>query len=122
MSSEKRREILEKIHHVNPTLNRWLSVPIFIGSTITVILLLILPYRGRVALAFLINVCFNRPMVYLNYLARYVARPFAAVEMRVLYYGVFGAYAVLYRLFAKPAPRGWVPSQPQTKDDFRYQS
>ena len=122
MNSEKRREILEKIHHIDHARNRWLGVPIFIGSAVTVLLLLILPYRGRVALAFVLNVLFNRPLVYMNFAARYIAKPFAAVEMRILYFVVFGSYALLYRIFAKPTRDGWVPSQPSSKDDFRYQS
>lgn len=116
------REILEKIHHINPTLNRLLSGPLFAAAAVTVALLLILPYRGRVALAFAINVLFNRPLVYLNYVARYVARPLGRVQMAVFYYLLFGIYAIAFRAFARRSLWGWSPASPQSESDFRYQS
>jgi hypothetical protein len=108
---------LEKIHNINPLFNRIFSVPIFIGAWITLVVYLFLPYALRIVFALLINLFFNRPIVYLNYFARFIARPLHLFWTSVLYFVFFGAYAIIGSVFGLrrdkfgAASTRWVPSE-----------
>lgn len=90
---------LEKIHHIHPRFNRLFSPLLWLAGALVTGLLLLLPYHGRLAVALLINVFFNRPMVYLNYAARWIARPLHHLNLALFYGFLFGLFAVVYGLF-----------------------
>ena len=90
----------DRIHHINHLFNRLFSVPLYLFSWAIVCLLVLMPYTGRLVIAFLINLVFNRPRVYLNYFSRMVARPLNMISTVVFYIGFFGIYSVIGRVFA----------------------
>ncbi len=109
----------ERIHNLNPTLARLFSWPLYVAAWVVVVLYAVLPYSLRLLVAGVINICFNRPMVYLNYLGRLIGQPMSYVTTTVIYLVVFGAYALfmvpavmLRRL--KPVRSTWVEAPPAT--------
>ena len=99
---------LNKIHHINVKFNRIFSPLIYLASVCVVILMVILPYTGRLTLALLINVFFNRPLIYLNLLSRKIAYPLQRINVFLIYGILFGAFALLYRMFFRSNVSGFI--------------
>jgi len=93
----KDHEAFYKIHHINERFNRIFSVPLFVGSFFVLCFLAVLNYHGRLFIALLINVLFNRPSTYLNYIAKLFAKPIALFQMVVFYFVIAGFYAIVLR-------------------------
>lgn len=116
------KTIFNKIHNISPQFNKIFSGPLFVFSCFVVALMMVLPYRGRIVLALLINVFFNRPIIYLNYFARYLAKPFVVIHLGVFYFLIIGVHAFILVIFGK-SMRGWSKSPPSTSiEDAKYQS
>jgi uncharacterized BrkB/YihY/UPF0761 family membrane protein len=105
------------IHHINPTFNRFFSPLIFVFAMLVVFLMTILPYRGRIFLAFLINVFFNRPVVYLNIISRKLAYPLQKLNVFVVYFIIFGLFALIYKIFFRQPSMGFIRTKQKTNTD-----
>lgn len=88
---------IEKIHHINTTFNRRFSGVLYYAGAFVTLLFLIFPYTLRTALAFFVNIFFNRPQVYLGYL-RIIGREMSIVPMLVLYIVGIGVYAIFLQV------------------------
>lgn len=96
-----------KIHNINSALNRFFGPLIYIFATIVVLLLVLLPYRGRLLLALIINIFFNRPTVYINFIAQKISFPLQKINVFFLYSFLFSLFAPLYRIFIKSENKGF---------------
>lgn len=116
---------LERIHYINHWRNRVLGPFIFLGSVVTVLLLAVLPYRGRIFLALVINILFNRPIIYLNWLSRKIVLPVHAVQITLFYFLFIFPFAALFRILRSQnadRPR-WVETVSNTTaENAIYQS
>lgn len=88
---------IEKIHHINRAFNRRFANVLYYCGALVTFLLLALPYSLRTALAFFVNIFFNRPRVYIEY-ARRVGNRLNVLPMLVLYSIGIGVYAILFQL------------------------
>lgn len=117
-----------RIHHINPVFNRIFSIPIYVGAVLVTVVFFFSPYWLRIGLSFLINIFFNRPLVYLNYGARFIAKPINRAVMSIFYFLGVGIYALSLRMVRRfrPPRAGdsmWVKSQDASQlNDLYYQS
>lgn len=116
-------EILDRIHHRNPVLNRFLSPLIWVGALCVNLLVLILPYRGRVALSLIINVFFNRPIVYLNMAGQWLGTPLQRIQSALVYGVAMAPFVLVSRLLQKPDQAKWLKAEKNTDTSTsKYQS
>lgn len=99
---------LNKIHSINSKFNRLFGPVIYLAAAVVVLLMVILPYSGRLALALFINVFFNRPLVYLNFISRKIAYPLQRLNVFIIYCTLFGFFALLYRMFFRKQQSGFI--------------
>jgi len=72
--------------------------------------------------AFAINLIFNRPIVYLNFLAARIARPIIFLKMALFYYLIVGVHALFFYISPR-RKRGLRASEGATdRDSAGYQS
>lgn len=88
---------IEKIHNINPVFNQRFATVLYYCGALVTFLLLVFPYTLRTALAFFVNIFFNRPRVYLNYL-RALGNQMSVIPMAVLYVVGIGIYAIFFQL------------------------
>lgn len=115
-----------KIHHINSRFNRVFDVPIFYAATFVTFLNLLLPYSLRTVLAFLINIFFNRPVVYLNFIAEKISKRINLLVLAVFYFTLFGLYSIGYKAYCsvkKDKNDSSLKNIPARDDvDYMYQS
>lgn len=119
------RPEIYKIHHINSNFNRFFSPLIYLFSLATVLLMAILPYHGRLLLALLINIFFNRPMVYINIISRKISYPLHKINVFLLYSIFIGIFALFYRVFVRNRHVGFIKVAPDFNTDklsSRFQS
>ena len=109
---------IETIHHINPVFNRRFSNLLYYCGALVTVLLLVFPYSLRIALAFFVNIFFNRPRVYADYL-RMVGNRMSVLPMLVLYVAAIGIYAIISQLMhavqrKNMATTRWVPIGSET--------
>lgn len=118
----------ERIHNLNPTLNRLFSVPLYVASFAVVVVYAVLPYSLRLLLAALINLFFNRPITYLNYVSRFISRPMGYIMMSVFFVvggAVYGVPLTVAERLQRSRRRrsSWTRSEPATdRRAARFQS
>lgn len=119
----------ERIHNINPQFNRIFAIPIYIVSLVVVLLLFISPYFVRLAIAFLINLFMNRPIVYLSTFAEKIGRPVNSLFFRFLYFSLFAIYAIGFQIWvratganANKSVRRPLKASGDEKEDLRFQS
>ena len=113
-----------KIHKVNSNFNKCFSKPLYYLSFFVTILATILPHKGKIALAYFINIFFNRPVVYLSMFGKFVGQYMQKVVLFVFYILVFGIYGVLFQIckFLRPSQKGWTKVKEGAREDYFYQS
>lgn len=94
--------LLEDIHNINHRFNRIFALPLFLLSAVVVFLMLFLPYTGRRALAWLINIFLNRPVVYLNYLGKTIGKPMGYISFGIIYFVIAMPFALVCRITNRP--------------------
>ena len=99
---------INKIHNINSAFNLFFGPFIYVFAAIVVLLMAILPYHGRLLLALTINICFNRPVVYLNMIAKKISYPIQKLNVLLVYGIIFGLFAPIYRIFFKSKNVGFV--------------
>jgi hypothetical protein len=118
---------IKRIHNINEKFNRLFSHPLYVGAFLILCILFVLPYYGRLFVALLINVFFNRFIIYLNYISRLIIKPIHFIQVGVFYYILFGSIAMVYKIFnffsgSKRAQNQWRPAVKHPEDTLRYQS
>jgi hypothetical protein len=63
---------LENIHNINKKFNDFFSVPLYYAGMLVTVILFFSPYFFRLFLAYIINIFFNRPVVYLSFFGKYI--------------------------------------------------
>jgi len=115
-----------RIHHINTFWNKRLAPVLYLLSAFSVFLLTILPYRGRVAFAFFVNIFFNRPVVYWNIISEKISKRFNLVFFFFFYFFVLGVYVFflkIYQRFFKKYGSTWKPVvYSREYESFFYQS
>lgn len=121
----------EKIHHINRRFNRVFSKPVYYFAKAVTIINFVLPYSLRIVFAFVINLFFNRPIIYLNFFAKKIGKNINFVVISFFYIVALGVYAVFYRFFllwrsGGRERRGWSDvidvQQDGSIEDHFYQS
>lgn len=125
MTDTKDRNPIEKIHNIHPGFNRFFDKPLFIAAAFITLIVFISPYWARIVLAFLINLFFNRPKVYLNWLALRIASPLQWMMFVLFYLTFFGVYAIIYKVFRRILRQEygqpqWVDIKPSDQDAYWY--
>lgn len=113
-----------KIHHVNQAFNKFFEWPLVTVGFFISVINLCSPYYVRVALAFLINIFFNRPLIYLNYIGEFVSKRLSWIFITLFYVTIFGFYALIYKIiFKNKTLSTWekVPAE-KDSDNYYYQS
>lgn len=121
----------EKIHHINRRFNRVFSKPVYYFAQAVTLINFVLPYSLRIVFAFAINLFFNRPIVYLNFLGRKIGKNINFVVISFSYFVIFGMYAGFCRFFflrrsGRREGQGWSnvveSQQDRSIEDYFYQS
>ncbi|MCC6277599.1 MAG: hypothetical protein IT289_06775 [Oligoflexia bacterium] len=125
-STVKEHKDILRIHHISQTFNRIFHWPLFFAGALVVILLLVLPYWGRIVLAFIINILFNRLTVYLTYFSKLIIKPMNWIHSGVIYFLLFGLTALGWKLTRRrtlDTSTNWNSSVRNTQpNDCRFQS
>jgi hypothetical protein len=119
-----------KIHNINQRFNKFFDFPLYFISILILLLFFFSSYHIRILISFLINILFNRPIVYLNYLSRFFAKPIQIILVSILYLLLFGTYSLFLKIFLfatffrKPAQVStWVSAEPhEIPNDLKFQS
>jgi len=88
-----------RIHKIDWKFNKFFSKPLYLLSILITYTQSILPYSGRMILAYLINIFFNRPTVYLNIFAEKIWKRMHFIILLVFYFSFFWIYAIFYKIF-----------------------
>ena len=87
-----------RIHHIDGKFNQLFSTPLLIASFLVSLLCVLLPYSGRIALAFIINFLFNRPKIYFHYFSHFFSVLISVPVFLFCYFIFFAPYAFIWRL------------------------
>lgn len=90
-------DAFEKIHNIDRKFNALFSRPIYYFAKAVTVISFLLPYGLRIVFAFLINIFFNRPVVYLDFFAKKIGKKVNFVVVGIIYFALFGVYSVFYR-------------------------
>lgn len=123
-------DAFERIHNIDRKFNAVFTWPIYYFAKAVTVINFLLPYSLRIVFAFLINIFFNRPVVYLNFFAKKIGKKVNFVVTGIIYFTLFGVYAVLYRFvhvwrFVKKETAwedSYGHSHGKTLEDYFYQS
>lgn len=114
-----------RIHNVNSTFVKVFSIPLYFLSIIIVYLLLIFPYSFRIALAYVINIFFNRPIVYLTFFFEKFGKHINKIVITFFYLIILGFYSFFFRIFcffSKKKKSEWNEIDKDTKESYNFMS
>ena len=122
------RGAFERIHHIDSRFNKIFSKPLYYAAMLVTVINFLSPYSLRIALAFLINIFFNRPVVYLSLFAQKIGKKINFIVIGIFYFTVMGLYACAYKFFGlmnrqKNKSSRWITSKTEKSlEDYYYQS
>lgn len=113
-----------KIHHVNKRFNALFDAPLYYIAGLVVFVNVLLPYSFRIGFAFLINIFFNRPLVYANFFAEKIGKKANGAMLALFYFTIIGAYACVFKaisyLHKKNSDTNWMIAKEE--EDYFHQS
>ena len=93
------KQAFEKIHNIDSRFNKIFHWPLFMASFLVTAINYLTPYSVRLILAFLVNIFFNRPYIYVSLLGKFVGEKMNYVIYTLFYLIIIGCYSLAYQFF-----------------------